>query len=361
MGGSRHILRARTAESARPGGRQESSIGPLTDLRGLTPGVLTHGTEDALPEGALAKQLAEGKPAAGEARHRSHRPRHPPRARRGPQEAGPVPEAGHKVVLIIGDYTARVGDPSGRDSRGRCSRPEEIDANAKTFKDQAFKVLDRDTHRGPLQQRVARHAGRRALHPGRPGDGRAAAGARRLHASGWRRTSRSPCSSCSTRSCRATTRSRSAPTSSSGGPTRSSTCCFGRDVQRAHGQPEQSVITMPILPGLDGERRMSKSLGNYVGVTDAPEEMFGKLMSIPDSVDAHLLRAAAGRRARPAGPPSRPSALWRAGSSTASTARAPARAPRRRFDRVHVQGEVAGGHARGVARRRPGTTCTCPR
>jgi tyrosyl-tRNA synthetase len=57
---------------------------------------------------------------------------------------------------------------------------------------------------------------------------------------------------------------------------------LGRDVQQAHGQSPQAVLTMPILPGLDGERRMSKSLGNYVGVTDPPEEMFGKLMRLPD-------------------------------------------------------------------------------
>ena len=59
---------------------------------------------------------------------------------------------------------------------------------------------------------------------------------------------------------------------------------FGRDVQEAFGQSGQSIMTMPILPGTDGVRRMSKSLGNYVGVTDAPEEMFGKVMSIPDDV-----------------------------------------------------------------------------
>jgi tyrosyl-tRNA synthetase len=58
---------------------------------------------------------------------------------------------------------------------------------------------------------------------------------------------------------------------------------LGRDVQQAYAQPPQAILTMPILPGLDGERRMSKSLGNYVGVTDPPDEMFGKLMSLPDS------------------------------------------------------------------------------
>jgi tyrosyl-tRNA synthetase len=59
---------------------------------------------------------------------------------------------------------------------------------------------------------------------------------------------------------------------------------LGRELQEAHGQPGQSVMTMPILPGTDGVERMSKSAGNYVGVTDPPEEMFGKLMSIPDAV-----------------------------------------------------------------------------
>jgi tyrosyl-tRNA synthetase len=58
---------------------------------------------------------------------------------------------------------------------------------------------------------------------------------------------------------------------------------LGRDVQQAYGQPQQAILTTPILPGLDGERRMAKSLGNYVGVTDPPEEMFGKLMSVPDA------------------------------------------------------------------------------
>src|SRR5438552_14922877 len=57
----------------------------------------------------------------------------------------------------------------------------------------------------------------------------------------------------------------------------------GRTLQEAHGQPPQIVLTLPLLPGLDGVRRMSKSLGNYVGVTDSPREMFGKLMSIPDA------------------------------------------------------------------------------
>ena len=68
-----------------------------------------------------------------------------------------------------------------------------------------------------------------------------------------------------------------------GGTDQTFNLLLGRDVQRAYGQPEQAVLTMPILPGLDGVEKMSKSLGNHVGVTEPPEEMFGKTMSLPDA------------------------------------------------------------------------------
>ena len=77
---------------------------------------------------------------------------------------------------------------------------------------------------------------------------------------------------------------------------------FGRDIQAAYGQKPQSILTMPILVGTDGVQKMSKSLGNYVGVTDAPEEMFGKLMRIPDEAMAEYYRLLLGAEA-PAGPP----------------------------------------------------------
>ena len=116
---------------------------------------------------------------------------------------------------------------------------------------------------------------------------------------------------------------------------------FGRDVQDAYGQPPQSILTMPILPGTDGVRKMSKSYGNYVGVTDPPEEMFGKLMSIPDAVmgEYYLLLLgeeldrgdAAGRGEARARAPARP---------TASTATGAGAAAEARFDQVHVRGEL---------------------
>jgi tyrosyl-tRNA synthetase len=78
---------------------------------------------------------------------------------------------------------------------------------------------------------------------------------------------------------------------------------FGRDVQSAYDKPQQSVMTLPILVGTDGVQKMSKSLGNYVGVTDAPAEMFGKLMSIPDDAMDEYFRLLLGEDRRPAGPP----------------------------------------------------------
>jgi tyrosyl-tRNA synthetase len=115
---------------------------------------------------------------------------------------------------------------------------------------------------------------------------------------------------------------------------------LARDLQQAYGQPGQSVITTPILPGLDGERRMSKSLGNYVGVADPPEEMFGKLMSIPDAVMGTYYELLLGERQ----PPGLPAVEAKralaerlvdrfhgAGAGTRAEAR---------FDRVHKQGEI---------------------
>ena len=101
---------------------------------------------------------------------------------------------------------------------------------------------------------------------------------------------------------------------------------FARDIQRAYGVPEQSIITMPILPGTDGKQRMSKSLGNYVAVTDPPDEMFGKLMSVPDQAMGLYYELLLERRSR-VGIPQKRNAPWRAGSWSAFTVRGPGRRP----------------------------------
>ena len=99
---------------------------------------------------------------------------------------------------------------------------------------------------------------------------------------GWRRTSRSPCWSCSIRCMQGYDSVAVRSDLELGGTDQKFNLLLARDIQRAYDAPQQSVMTMPILPGLDGKQRMSKSLDNYVGVTDTPEDMFGKVMSVPD-------------------------------------------------------------------------------
>src|SRR5690348_10044076 len=111
---------------------------------------------------------------------------------------------------------------------------------------------------------------------------------------------------------------------------------LGRDVQRAYGQPEQAILTLPILPGTDGERRMSKSLGNYIGVTEPPEEIYGKTMSVPDAAMETWYRLLLGE-APPTGVGPRDAKRELARRLVASFhGEDAARAAEEHFDRVHV-------------------------
>jgi tyrosyl-tRNA synthetase len=191
-------------------------------------------------------------------------------------------DAGHDVVLIIGDFTGRVGDPSGRSALRPVLEPEEIARNAQTFQDQAFKVLD------PQRTEVRRNSEWLDM----PMDDlfrlvRTVTLARVTERDDFsqRLAERQPISllellypvlqGYDSVAVRADVEL--------GGTDQKFNLLLGRDVQQAYGQAQQAILTTPILPGLDGERRMAKSLGNYVGVTEPPEEMFGKLMSLPDA------------------------------------------------------------------------------
>jgi len=115
---------------------------------------------------------------------------------------------------------------------------------------------------------------------------------------------------------------------------------FGRDVQESFGQPPQSILTMPILPGTDGVRRMSKSLGNYIGVTDPPEEIFGKVMSVPDDVMGQYYLLLLGEQLdRDMHPGKAKRSLARRLVERFHSA-GDAEAAEARFDQVHVQREV---------------------
>lgn len=193
-------------------------------------------------------------------------------------------ELGHQVVLIIGDFTATIGDPSGRSSTRPPLTHDEVLANAKTFTEQAFLVLDKDkteivfngtwfknmtftevvklNARVTLQQMLQREDFKNRVAQGQEV---------RLHEiqypimQGW--------DSVMVRS-----------DVEIGGSDQLFNILVGRDLQKEEGQEPQIVITLPLLEGLDGVKKMSKSLGNYVGLTEPPKEMFGKLMSIPDEL-----------------------------------------------------------------------------
>jgi tyrosyl-tRNA synthetase len=192
-------------------------------------------------------------------------------------------DLGHRVVLIVGDYTARVGDPSGRSATRPVLSGEEIDANARTYQEQAFHVL-RD---GPELLEVRFNSEwldmsmedlfRLA---------RTTTVAQLLERDDFakRWSARAPISilellypllqgydSVAVRS-----------DVELGGTDQTFNLLLARDIQRAFGQPEQAVLTMPILPGVDGAEKMSKSVGNHIGITEPPGEMYGRTLSLPD-------------------------------------------------------------------------------
>ena len=305
----------------------------MTDLD-----ILARGAEEVLPAGELAKQLAGGDPL---------------RVKLGIDPTAPdihlghvvvltklaqFQQLGHRVVLIIGDYTARVGDPSGRDSQRPILTPDEIDANAKTFQDQAFKVLDReatevrfnsewlDMPAQELFQLMAKVTVARLLER--------EDFTRRMQAD-------QPISSLELLYPILQGYDSVAIRSDVelGGTDQKFNLLFARDIQRAYEVPEQSIMTMPILPGIDGVRRMSKSLGNYVGVTDPPEEMFGKLMRIPDEAMGTYYELLLGESV-PEGDPMAAKRLLARRIVERFHDSAAAEAAEARFDTVHVAREI---------------------
>ncbi len=191
-------------------------------------------------------------------------------------------DLGHTVVLIVGDYTARVGDPSGRSTTRPVLAPEQIDANARTFQEQAMKVLDRDRLEVRFNSEWLDMSMEQlfALL-------RTTTVAQLLERDDFakRFSARQPISvlellypllqGYDSVAVRADVEL--------GGTDQKFNLLLGRDIQRAFGVDEQVILTVPLLTGTDGERKMSKSFDNYIGVTDAPGEMYGKTLSIPDS------------------------------------------------------------------------------
>jgi tyrosyl-tRNA synthetase len=212
-------------------------------------------------------------------------------------------ELGHQAVLLIGDFTATIGDPSGRSATRPPLTRDEVLVNAETYTDQAFKILDKSkteiVHNGDwfrkmtyeeilklnakvtLQQMLQREDFRNRVDAGQEV---------RLHElqypvmQGWDSVE-----------IRADVEL--------GGTDQLFNILVGRDLQKEAGQAQQVVMVMPLLEGLDGVRKMSKSYGNYIGVSDPPQEMFGKLMSVSDELMARYYTLLLGEARDPSGHP----------------------------------------------------------
>jgi tyrosyl-tRNA synthetase len=262
---------------------------------------LTRNAVDVLPEGRLAEQLQGERPLRVKLGidpttadvHLGHTV--------VLEKLAEFQRAGHQVVLIIGDFTARVGDPSGRSATRPVPSAEEVEANAATYQEQAFKILDRERTEvrrnsewlrmepeallGLLAQTTVARLLERDDFQKRMAAGRPIAALELLYPllQGYDSVAIEA-------------------DVELGGTDQKFNLLFGRDVQGAYGQKPQSIMTLPILVGTDGVQKMSKSLGNYVGVTDPPEEMFGRLMSIPDEAMAEYYRLLLGSE-QPEGPP----------------------------------------------------------
>lgn len=242
---------------------------------------LTRNAVDVLPEGRLAEQLSAGRPL------RVKFGIDPTTADIHLGHAVPLEklrefqEAGHTIVLIIGDFTARVGDPSGRSAQRPLPSGEEIAANAATYQEQAFKILDRERTEVRFNSEWLRMEPEALL-----GLLAQTTVARLLERDDFQKRMRANAPIAALELLYPLLQGYDSVAVEAdlelGGTDQKFNLLFGRDMQIAFGQKQQSILTMPILVGTDGVKKMSKSLGNYVGVTDAPEEMFGRLMRIPD-------------------------------------------------------------------------------
>jgi len=192
-------------------------------------------------------------------------------------------DLGHQVVLIVGDYTARVGDPSGRSATRPALSGEEIDANAETYQQQAFTVLAADESLLEVRRNgewLAMEAEKLfAL-------ARTATVAQMLERDDFakRFAANQPISVLELLYplLQGYDSVAIGADVELGGTDQTFNLLLGRDVQRSYGLAEQSIITMPLLVGIDGEQKMSKSLGNHIGVTEPADEQFGKTMRLPD-------------------------------------------------------------------------------
>ena len=195
-------------------------------------------------------------------------------------------DMGHKAVLIIGDYTARIGDPTGQNTTRPILLPEQIEKNAKTYLEQAGKVLDMSKDKLEVRPNSEWLADLRLADIIKLTS--AMTVARMLERDTFEIRYKAGDAISMHEFLYPLMQGYDSVMIKAdvelGGTDQTFNNLVGRDLQRINGQKPQIVITMPILIGLDGKEKMSKSKGNYIGVTDEPKDMFGKVMSISDDM-----------------------------------------------------------------------------
>jgi tyrosyl-tRNA synthetase len=246
--------------------------------------LIMRGADELIVEGELKRKLAKGRPL---------------RVKAGFDPTAPDLHLGHTVVLnkmrqfqdlghhvmfLIGDFTGMIGDPSGRNATRPPLTPEQIQANAETYKEQVFKVLSADRTEIVFNSSWSHQLGSEGM---------------------IKLASTYTVARMLERDDFSTRYAEQRPISiheflyplmqgydsvamkadvELGGTDQKFNLLVGRELQKHYGQEPQVILTMPLLEGLDGVNKMSKSLGNYVGIHDAPSEMFGKLMSVSDTL-----------------------------------------------------------------------------
>ena len=193
-------------------------------------------------------------------------------------------DLGHTAIFLIGDFTAMVGDPTGQSETRPPLTREQVDANAKTYLEQVYKILNKEnTEVRYNSEWLGKLTGHDMIHLC-------------AHYRLARMLEREDFRSRLAGNLPISIHELLYPLLQAydsvaleaevelGATEQKFNLLVGRDIQREYGQPSQVALTMPILVGLDGQRKMSKSLGNYIGITEAPSQMFGKLMSISDEM-----------------------------------------------------------------------------
>ena len=245
---------------------------------------LARGTDEVLPENGLEEKLKKGRPLIVKVGFDPTAPDLHIGHTVLINKMRAFQEFGHDVIFLIGDFTGMIGDPSGKNSTRPALSQEEIADNAKTYESQIFKILDPDKTRIDFNSRwtnelgaagliklAARHTVARMLE--RDDFAKRYAGGQPISIHEFLYPLVQGYDSVALKA-----------DVELGGTDQKFNLLVGRQLQQSYGQEPQLVMTTPLLEGLDGVQKMSKSLGNYIGITDPAGEMFGKVMSISDEL-----------------------------------------------------------------------------